>query len=156
MSKVATGWTDCTGCNPKFVQPTVLRQRYNLPAQLTSVSPNNSVYVAEFQGQYYEDSDIASFSKACAITPPIKVARNVGKNEESAGVESELDVEYIGALTSPIPLTVYYQEEYSLLDWLKTVGSTENPGYVHSVSYGNDERQQGMHHVEMCVIKFNE
>eukprot|EP00657_Telonema_sp_P-1_P000783 TRINITY_DN1152_c0_g1_i1.p1 TRINITY_DN1152_c0_g1~~TRINITY_DN1152_c0_g1_i1.p1 ORF type:complete len:214 (+),score=63.23 TRINITY_DN1152_c0_g1_i1:270-911(+) len=98
--------------------------------------------VAEFQGQYYDDSDLSKFSSACKIDPPVKVARNIGKNVEKAGVESLLDIEYISAVANPIPLTVYYSADYSLLNWIKTVGSTPNPGWVHSVSYGNDEKQQ--------------
>jgi len=135
---------DCTGassCKGK-VTPGVLRTRYKLPATPKSVSANNTMAVAEFQGQYYDDSDLSKFSDGCKLDPPVKVARNVGKNEERAGVESLLDIEYISAVASPIPLTVYYSAQYSLLDWIKTVGSTQNPGWVHSVSYGNDEVQQ--------------
>jgi len=131
------GGTSCKG----LVEPGVLKTRYKLPAQ-PKVAAKSSMAVAEFQGQYYKDSDISSFSTGCAVDPPVKVAVNVGKNENSAGIESELDVEYIGAVANPIPLTVYYLAEYSLLNWIKEVGSTTSPGYIHSVSYGNDEKQQ--------------
>merc|ERR1711970_312463 len=96
--------------------------------------------VAEFQGQYYEDSDLASFSKSCKRD--VTVAVNVGKNQESAGVESELDIEYIKSVAPEIPLTVVYNAEYSLLDWANQITNLENSPLVHSVSYGNDEVQQ--------------
>merc|ERR1712166_159181 len=73
---------------------------------------------------------------------PVKIARNVGKNENTAGIESELDIEFIGAISNPIPLAVWYSAEYSLLAWVQSVASNSAPGYIHSVSYGNDERQQ--------------
>jgi len=98
--------------------------------------------VAEFQGQYYDEKDLAHFSTGCAVDPAVKVSRNVGKNEERAGVESLLDIEFISSVANPVPLTVYYQSTYSLLSWIQTVGKTANPGLIHSVSYGNDEVQQ--------------
>jgi tripeptidyl-peptidase-1 len=135
----------CTGAKGSackgLVEPSVLKTRYKLPAQPTPHG-NNSIAVAEFQGQYYKPTDIATFSTGCAVSPAVTVAKNVGKNENSAGIESELDIEYAGAVSNPIPLAVWYQEEYSLLDWIKKVGSTADAALVHSVSYGNDEVQQ--------------
>jgi len=131
-----TGGTSCKG----LVEPSVLRTRYSLPKGPSSPANNSAVAVAEFQGQYYKDSDVSKFSTACGTT--VTVAKNHGKNEDSAGIESELDVEYIGAITAPIPLAVWYQAEYSLLDWIKSVASDSDPAYIHSVSYGNDEVQQ--------------
>ena len=119
----------------------MLKKRYNLPAQSTAAA-NSTVAVAEFQGQYYKDSDIAEFSTACGVSPAVKIARNVGKNENTAGIESELDIEFIGAVSNPIPLAVWYSAEYSLLAWVQSVASNSAPGHIHSVSYGNDEVQQ--------------
>jgi len=133
-----TGGTGCKG----LVTPAVIKQRYNVPAQEASAAANNTMAVAEFQGQYYDDKDLTGFSTACKISPAVTVARDVGKNRQQSAVESLLDIEYIGAVANPVPLTVYYLEEFSLLTWIQTVGSTSNPGWVHSVSYGNDERQQ--------------
>jgi tripeptidyl-peptidase-1 len=122
-----------------LVEPGVLKKRYNLPSSVNSAA-NNSMAVAEFQGQYYKDSDISSFATACSVN--VKVDANEGKNGDSAGIESELDIEYIGAVANPVPLTVWYQSEYSLLSWIQKVGSTSGASLVHSVSYGNDEVQQ--------------
>merc|ERR1711976_180692 len=96
--------------------------------------------VAEFQGQFYEDSDLRVFSDKCHRD--VSVARNVGENEQSAGVESELDIEYIKAVAPEVPLTVVYNDEYSLLDWVNQITNLDNSPLVHSVSYGNDEVQQ--------------
>jgi tripeptidyl-peptidase-1 len=140
-------WTNaCTGsggsaCKGK-VTPAVIKERYGVPAQEASAAANNTMAVAEFQGQYYDDTDLTDFSTACLIDPAVTVTRDVGKNRQTSGVESLLDIEYIGAVAMPVPLTVYYASEYSLLTWIQTVGSTESPGWIHSVSYGNDEVQQ--------------
>jgi len=96
--------------------------------------------VAEFQGQYYEPSDLTKFSSACHSD--VEVAQNIGRNRPSSGVESELDIEYIRSVAPAVPLTVIYNEEYSLLKWANQVTGLGDPPLVHSVSYGNDEVQQ--------------
>jgi len=53
-----------------------------------------------------------------------------------------LDIEYIKAVAPEIPLTVVYNEQYSLLNWANQISSLSDTPQVHSVSYGNDERQQ--------------
>lgn len=96
--------------------------------------------VSEFQGQYYNDKDLASFKQSCHRD--VTVAANVGKNQESAGIESELDIEYIKSVAPEVPLTVVYNAQYSLLDWANQITNLEHSPLVHSVSYGNDEVQQ--------------
>ena len=41
-----------------------------------------------------------------------------------------------------VNLTVIYSREYSLLHWAEQITGMDNPPLVHSVSYGNDEKQQ--------------
>jgi len=137
----SSGWTnacDSSSCN-NLVTPAVLAERYNIPTS-TSNAAGNSMSVSEFQGQYYKDTDLALFSKSCKRD--VTVAVNVGDNKESAGVESELDVEFIKGVAPEIPLTVVYNAGYSLLDWASQITNLENSPLVHSVSYGNDEVQQ--------------
>lgn len=122
-----------------LVQPEVLAQRYSLP-NTTVNAAGNSMAVAEFQGQYFEPSDLSSFSQSC--NRPVEVATVIGGNEPSAGVEAELDIEYIRSVAPSIPLTVIYSAEYSLLNWANSINSNSSSAYVHSVSYGNDEKQQ--------------
>ena len=100
----------------------------------------NSMAVAEFQGQYFKQTDLDTFSKGCKTN--VTVDTIVGGDKQSAGVESELDIEYIRGVSPSIPLTVIYSSEYSLLDWMTQVSKMSNPPLVNSVSYGNDEKQQ--------------
>jgi len=101
--------------------------------------------VAEFQYQYWDQADLTAFNGACDTDA--SVTTTIGGNNEricTAGgcVEALLDIEYIGAVANPIPLTVIYSSTFSLLDWVDQIISLENPPLVHSVSYGNDEVQQ--------------
>ena len=139
--------SEFSNCGSKYTgdtNPSVLRDAYTY-SNPTSAASGNSVAVAEFQYQYYDEKDLSSFSSACGET--VKVTSTIGGNKQrlcevDGCVEALLDIEYIGALTSPIPLTVVYQQEFSILDWVDSIMALSNPPLVHSVSYGNDEIQQ--------------
>eukprot|EP00933_Yihiella_yeosuensis_P070677 TRINITY_DN78823_c0_g1_i1.p1 TRINITY_DN78823_c0_g1~~TRINITY_DN78823_c0_g1_i1.p1 ORF type:complete len:584 (+),score=107.35 TRINITY_DN78823_c0_g1_i1:91-1842(+) len=138
---------DCqaSGCKG-LVTPGVLQERYKLPKPSNTSAPSksaNSMAVVEFQGQYYDDKDLKEFSSKC--NRDVKVDRVIGGNQEESNDESELDIEYIKSVAPEIPLTVIYQDKYSLLDWANGLNSMSNPPLVASVSYGNDEGQQTSH-----------
>ncbi len=68
-----------------------------------------------------------------------------GNNENICNVgcvEALLDIEYLGAIVHPIPLTTIYSGTFSLLAWVDGVMAMDSPAWVQSVSYGNDEVQQ--------------
>ena len=70
-------------------------------------------------------------------------------------IEALLDIEYIGAVAHPIPLTVYYQSAYSLLEWVENILDLDTPPLVHSVSYGNDEVDQiSPEYMDECNVQF--
>ena len=137
----------CSAKAPKCAEnttPDVLEKAYSFSA-LSSYTTGNSVSVAEFQFQYWDQTDITSFNNACNASAA--VASTVGGNNPNvclAGgcIEALLDIEYIGAVSAPIPLLVYYQQDYSLLNWVNGVMTLASPPLVNSVSYGNDEVQQ--------------
>eukprot|EP01038_Epipyxis_sp_PR26KG_P014206 gene14206-19060_t len=138
-------FSSCGATCSGYTTPDVLQQAYSIPTT-TKTSAGNTVSVAEFQYQYYDNTDLSGFSSACGVK--VDVDTTIGGNNPTictalgGCVEALLDIEYIGALTSPIPLTVIYSASYSLLDWVDQVISLANPPLVHSVSYGNDEVQQ--------------
>lgn len=127
--------SSCAG----LVQPAVLAQRYKLPNNSEAVD-GNSMAVAEFQGQFWEQKDIDDFGTSCKRD--VSVATQIGENGALPGVESELDVEYIKSVAPSVPLTVIYQAQYSLIDWANSITSNDSSPLVNSVSYGNDEAQQ--------------
>ena len=131
---------DDTSCDNK-VTPAILAQRYNVPYnESTPGESQSTMAVAEFQGQYFKPDDMSLFSSSCHVNSTVDTV--IGGNRPSAGIEAELDIEYIRAVSQGTPLTVIYAAQYSLLDWANTVTSMADPPYVHSVSYGNDEKQQ--------------
>jgi tripeptidyl-peptidase-1 len=138
----AASWPNAcsaSGCNG-LVTPQVLAQRYKLPNASDASVSGSSMAVAEFQGQYYVESDLTKFSTACHRD--VKVDKTIGGNQPEAGVEAELDIEYIKGVAPNVPLTVIYSNTYSLLDWANQITNMKDVPLVHSVSYGNDEIQQ--------------
>mmetsp|Transcript_114331 Transcript_114331/g.227516 ORF Transcript_114331/g.227516 Transcript_114331/m.227516 type:complete len:594 (-) Transcript_114331:152-1933(-) len=142
-----------SGCKG-LVTPAVLTQRYKLPSKESTVAGStNSMAVAEFQFQYFKDKDLSKFGKACHVDAVVD--RVIGGNKPEAGIEAELDIEYIKAVAKSVPLTVVYNGDYSLLRWANQISSMSNPPYVHSVSYGNDEAQQtGANYMYTCNTAF--
>eukprot|EP00949_MAST-11_sp_MAST-11-sp1_P004644 g4644.t1 len=141
----------CSG----LVQPAVLSERYHLNGSTAGANAKgNSMAVAEFQGQYFSPSDNKQFGDACHVD--VDVAAVIGGNAPSSpGVEAQLDIEYIKAVAPGVPLTVIYSAEYSLLNWVNEISKNETSPLVHSVSYGNDEKQQsGSEYMETCNTAF--
>jgi tripeptidyl-peptidase-1 len=145
-----------------YVTPAVLKQRYTVTDTEEDVKANAaaSMAVAEFQGQEWDPTDLQKFSTACGVN--VTVDRTIGTNKPSscelnpnACVESLLDIEYIKGLSSDIPLTVVYSATYSLLNWAEQIQQMEAPPAVHSVSYGNDEKQQiSKAFMQSCNVQF--
>ena len=123
------------------VNPAVLASRYKFPPSTAADAVDgNAMAVAEFQGQYYKPTDLSFFSDKCSTT--VAVDKTIGGNRPSAGVEAELDIEFIKAVSPEVPLTVVYASQYSLLNWATQITDLDSSPPVHSVSYGNDEKQQ--------------
>jgi subtilase family serine protease len=80
------------------VGPHELRQRYNV-TQILAAHPNNKQAVAEFQGEYYSQSDLQTFMKKyypSNTNPAWWTATVKGTNTPSnPSTEGSLDIEYI-------------------------------------------------------------
>jgi len=141
---------DCGGsCRDDFVTPAVLTDRYKLGDPL--MSGIGSMAVAEFQGVYWSNTQLAKFNKACDVNATVD--HQDGANQAricdssisgEACVEALLDIEYIRAAAGNIPLTDVFSITYSLLNWAKELEDMKDNEIplVNSVSYGNDEVQQ--------------
>jgi len=148
-----------TSCAGK-ITPQVIQMQYNFTAS-TPVHPSNSFAVAEFQSQHYDQADLDNFSKACGYTKSIAVNDKNGGNNPGACnlglcVEALLDLEYIAGVGGlDIPLSDYWFNTYSLLDWVQAVIADPKASLVHSVSYGNDEAQQtSTAYMQQCNTQF--
>ena len=144
-----------------FTTPAVLSERYGFTSPMNSADSSNSMAVAEFQLQYYNTADLNKFSQSCDV-PAVTVQTTYGGNMPSYCtiypsfcIEALLDIEYIKAVASAVPLTVFYSDNYSVLNWINKVLSLKNPPLVHSVSYGNDEVQQtSAQYMYSCNVQF--
>lgn len=141
-------FNSCGSTCAGYVTPAVLKKAYSLTNAPNTATTGNKVAVAEFQGEYWDNSDLTSFSSNCGIDT-VAVHQTYGGNDPSSCTdymsdctESLLDIEFMGAIASPIPMDVFYSDNYDLLTWIQTVAATDDAALVHSVSYGNDEAQQ--------------
>ncbi|KAJ8604851.1 hypothetical protein CTAYLR_001078 [Chrysophaeum taylorii] len=145
----ASEWSACGTRYSAYVNPSVLAERYGFTFPKRTYASGNSIAVAEFQDEYYDDTDLEDFSELCGLSETITVSTTVGGNSAtrcSVGlepcIESLLDIEYAGAIAGAIPLQVYYSSSYSLLDLASTLSDADDPPLVISVSYGDDEAEQ--------------
>merc|ERR1712241_1468668 len=154
LTRGAGSWPNAcsaSGCNG-LVTPEVLAQRYKFPNP-SNVASSSSMAVAEFQGQYFKNSDLTKFGQSCKRS--VTVDKVIGGDQQSAGIEAELDIEYIKGVAPNVPLTVIYNSQYSLLNWANQINSMPDVPLVHSVSYGNDEIQQsGRQYMLTCNTAF--
>ena len=96
----AAAWpSSCTGCGANLLTPATLQKRYKLPATAGAHHPKNSMAVAEFQGQFFEEKDLETFSSSCST--PVDVATVVGANKSSAGVRASPPPPRLLATSSP-------------------------------------------------------
>jgi len=124
-----------------------------VPTTAAESVPGNSMAVAEFQGQGFKTSDLEKFSSGCGVN--VTVDDSEGGSPSSAGIEAELDIEFIKGVSPEVPLTVIYQSDYSLLNWATGLNTMKNPPLVNSVSYGNDEKQQSSTaYMFSCNVQF--
>eukprot|EP00698_Gefionella_okellyi_P026033 TRINITY_DN979_c0_g1_i2.p1 TRINITY_DN979_c0_g1~~TRINITY_DN979_c0_g1_i2.p1 ORF type:complete len:573 (-),score=84.76 TRINITY_DN979_c0_g1_i2:335-2053(-) len=154
---VNSDWPDDCGCwdlGHGAITPAVLRMRYNISDSVAGQSANNSLAVAEFQGQYYSPDDLSKFQTQCKVSND-PVAKLVGDNVSwLSGTESTLDIEYIMAVAQKVPAWFWSHSTFNLYEWITAVEDTEGAPWIHSVSYGNDEVQNSQPNMLRTNIEF--
>ena len=102
-----SAWTKCGSSYSGFVNPHVLAERYGFEFPKLSHAKGNSLGLAEFQRQYYDDPDLEAFTKACSLKTNVTVSKVEGGNDPKACsggfqgcVESLLDIEYVAVWKS--------------------------------------------------------
>jgi len=133
--ETVTGDVEFTSCGTKcngFTTPAVLKKAYSF-GTVSSVATGNSMSVAEFQTQYWDQTDVDTFAGACNVKA--EVYTTIGPNNPSicstlGCTEAMLDIEYIAAIANPIPLTVINLQSYSLYNWAAQVAAMANPPLV--------------------------
>lgn len=125
--------------------PITLAKDYNT-SDYVATNAGNSQAVSAFLKQYYDPKDLEIFQKKYDL-PKKPIAKEVGKNEpDDPGSEANLDVQYISASGRGVDTWFVSTSTYSngkqedFLSWILTqVNSTDSP-WVHSTSYGDDEK----------------
>jgi tripeptidyl-peptidase-1 len=126
----------------KDITPDIIRTRYNVTADLVVTNSNNSHAVAEFQGQFYSPSDLATFFKDyVTFAAPQTIAKVIGTNiATDPGLEASLDVQYIMGVAPNATTWFYSYASFNffndLLNWTSTLASSVPIPWLHSVSYG--------------------
>ena len=130
----------CAGC---VVTPPFLRTMYNI-SDVAKSGKSNLNAIAQYQGQYVSDSDLASF---CETYDPssgsCKIEKYVGQDEQKEpGVESMLDTEYIVPLGKQ-GTWVYSYPNFDfcsdLINFGSNVTSESTYPYTISISYGSQK-----------------
>jgi len=121
---------------PALLKGTTL---YNITDE-ASDSSKASMAVAEFQGQGYLPKDLAAFESNENL--PSQPVRNVLGGDpaatETAGVEASLDIQYIVATGTKVPVDFYLQKggSFDLFGFAGFVLNETSPALTWSVSYG--------------------
>jgi tripeptidyl-peptidase-1 len=131
-----------------LIDPTVIRARYNISANLVGSHPNNSHAVAEFQAQYYAPSDLELFWKKFVDYAPFKaIDKVIGYNDPSEpSLEASLDVQYIMGVCPNVTTWFYSMKSFNfwtdLTTWASELNSEAVVPLVISVSYGVQEASE--------------
>jgi len=126
------------------VTPKVLSSTYKISGVKVSGAVTNPQAVAEFQGQTSNATDLTEFFKLFAAGDPSAdstVSKFVGDNGTGvAGVEAELDIQYIMGVAPGIKSQFWYWAGMDfcgdLKSWTDAILDDSNPPLVNSVSYG--------------------
>lgn len=143
--------------------PDTLRTLYNVPEDAWGGASDLKQGVTAFLHQYYTESDLQSFYAtyfpALYGTP---IAAVVGVNEDKAGVEASLDVEYMTSLGSGVPTEFwsFAGRQYNntanepFLHWLIELTMTDDAPLVFSTSYGEDEASVAEEYSQRVTAEF--
>ena len=124
--------------------PQSIYTSYNV--NYTASSTNNAQAIASFLKQYFNPKDLADFQKKFDL-PANPIVEVIGvNNPNDAGIEAELDVQYISALGKNVPTwfvsisTTANKGQEDFLSWIVAEVNRTNSPWVHSVSYGDYEQ----------------
>jgi tripeptidyl-peptidase-1 len=135
---------DAIPTNEQIV-PIIIRQRYNISSSLVITNANNSHAVAEFQAQFFSQTDLTQFFKTYVpYAPPNSnlVAKIIGQNAPtSPGVEASLDIQYLMGVAPNATTWFYSMASFNfyndLITWLGELNNETQTPWLHTVSYGS-------------------
>jgi len=145
-----------------IVDPAFLRSLYQV-GDAHSKATSNKQAVASFLEQYFSPSDLQEFFKLFQNSSVgHTVEKVIGPNGVIPGTEAELDVQYIMSVGEGVRTWVWYTpgraptnpNNEPFLAWLVNVSATADAPWVHSVSYGEDEKSVGLDYASRINTEF--
>ncbi|KAJ9442870.1 Tripeptidyl-peptidase SED3 [Diplonema papillatum] len=122
------------------VTPTFFRSSYGI-TPLPAGSQRNIQAIAQFQGEYVEDSELNEFCQKYNNGTQCTITKYIGKNSAPDGIESMLDTEYIMSIGNRTETWVYSYPNSDFCADLGAFGSNVTSEstfpYSISVSYGS-------------------
>ena len=131
--------------------PETIAKDYNTSGYVSN-NTGNSQAVAAFLQQYYDPTDLAQFQKHYNL--PVKpITKVVGKNvPNDPGSEANFDVQYIFATGRGV--STWFVSSNDFLGWiLGQINDTTSP-WVHSVSYGGEEKSRDNDYLQRMDTEF--
>ncbi|KAJ1304004.1 hypothetical protein OPQ81_008412 [Rhizoctonia solani] len=142
------------------ITPTCLKALYRTDSYTPKAGNSASIGITGYLDQYASTSDLQTFyakfnPSAVGSTFSVELI-NGGKNSQTnPGIEANLDVQYAGAISNPIPLTFYstagsppYKPDSNTptntnepyLEWVNYMLNKTTLPFTISTSYGDDEQ----------------
>lgn len=142
------------------VNPSLLHSFYEIGS--AKGSAESTIAVFEGDDQNYSPTDLASF-QSLNMLPSQKVAKVIGGHNDSAVCstnpqtcgEADLDVQYAMAVAQGSPMTYWYinNDTSPFVAWAEAVAAEQSPALVHSISYGEIERNMDRDLLEMFSVE---
>jgi len=144
----------------KWVTPKTLRDYYGATEEQSICKhPQNSQSVAEFFGQYYSPTDLATFFEMTGTRYPGSVELVGPNNGTLPGGEAQLDIQYIMGLAQNVTtyfwsLGTLHDGQEPFLEWITQVLNSPTSPLVHSTSYADDEPTLGVDYMNRVNVEF--
>lgn len=142
------------------VHPDTLRKRYNI-SEHVGTNTDNVQGTAQFLNQHFSPTDLKEFMYFFGKSfPHLKeVTTVVGPNKGKAGLEANLDVQYMMSIGANISTTFWstahlHEKQEPFLQWLLDISNTSQVPDLFSVSYGDHERTLSTEYMERVNTEF--
>jgi len=122
------------------VTPECLRTAYGLNST-SAGQPASSNAQAVIVNQHFKPADLASFEQKHGL-PAQPVAKLIGQNDDTAGDEASLDLQFIIAMGQLVPTYWVYINGHvanPFASWITWASNTSDLPHVHSLSVGEPE-----------------
>eukprot|EP01114_Cavostelium_apophysatum_P020191 TRINITY_DN6700_c0_g1_i1.p1 TRINITY_DN6700_c0_g1~~TRINITY_DN6700_c0_g1_i1.p1 ORF type:complete len:755 (-),score=176.12 TRINITY_DN6700_c0_g1_i1:27-2291(-) len=142
----------------EYVTPQYIQRLYGVPAGTVVKSSRTSQSVAQFLGQYYSPTDLASFYELMSI-PPSEINVVGPNNASNPGGEATLDIQFITGV-APLAATTFWSTgglvngQEPFLQWIFDVINSPNAAQIQSISYADDEKSLTSDYMNRLNVEF--